>query len=101
MARAVLRTARAWTPGTELPILDSEMSREHGESLANVDRDELHPLQIEALRKMSPARKMQILCAAIQMARDVRAAAVRAAHPEWSERQIQADVSRQILLASD
>lgn len=64
------------------------MSAEHLESLANVDRDELHPLQIEALRKMSPARKMQLVCAAIQMARDVRAAAVRAAHPEWSERQI-------------
>jgi hypothetical protein len=71
------------------------------ESLATVDRDELHPIQIEALRGMSPTRKWELVVASIQMARDVRCAAIRAARPDWTETQVQAEVSRQILLASD
>lgn len=71
------------------------------DSLATVDRDELHPTQIEALRGMSPTRKWELVVASIQMARDVRSAAIRAARPDWTETQVQAEVSRQILLASD
>ena len=71
------------------------------ESLATLDRDELHPIQVEALRKMTPTRKWEQVVASIQMARDIRAAALRASHPDWSERLVQTEVSRQILLASD
>ena len=50
---------------------------------------------------MSPTRKWELVVASIQMARDVRCAVIRAARPDWTETQVQAEVSRQILLASD
>jgi hypothetical protein len=69
-------------------------------NFATVDEDELHPLQVEALRRMTPSRKWEQVVASIQLARRVRSAAVHAAHPDWSDGQIQAEVARQILLAS-
>jgi hypothetical protein len=67
--------------------------------LATADRDDLHPLQAEAIRRMSPERRWQQVVAAIEMARSIREGALSAAHPDWPERRIQAEASRQILRA--
>jgi hypothetical protein len=69
------------------------------DGLATVDRDDLHPLQAEAIRRMSPERRWQQVVAAIEMARTIREGALRAAHPDWPEGRIQAEASRQILRA--
>lgn len=69
------------------------------DGLATVDRDDLHPLQAEAIRRMSPERRWQQVVAAIEMARRIREGALGAAHPDWPERRIRAEASRQILRA--
>lgn len=69
------------------------------DGLATVDGDDLHPLQVEAIRKMSPERRWQQVVAAIEMARGIREGALSAAHPDWPERRIRAEASRQILRA--
>lgn len=69
------------------------------DGFATVDRDDLHPLQVEAIRRMSPERRWQQVVAAIEMARKIREAALRSAHPDWPERRIRAEASRQILRA--
>ena len=66
---------------------------------ATVDRDDLHPLQAEAIRRMSPERRWQQVVAAIEMARRIREGVLSAAHPDWTMGQIRAEASRQILRA--
>ncbi len=61
---------------------------------------DLHPVQLEALRKMTPTMKWEQVLAFQRMAREVRSAAIRAAHPEWPASRVAAEVARQILLAS-
>ena len=81
-----------------LSPVDPEFSS-GADRLATVDRDDLHPLQVEAIRRMSPERRWQQVVAAIEMARRIREGALSAAHPDWPERRIRAEASRQILRA--
>ena len=67
------------------------------DGLATVDRDDLHPLQAEAIRRMSPERRWQQVVAAIEMARRIREGTLSAAHPDSPERWVWAGASLQIL----
>ena len=70
------------------------------DGFATADRDDLHPLQAEAIRRMSPEQRWRQVVAAIEMARKIREGALKAAHPDWPESRIQAEASRQILRAT-
>lgn len=59
----------------------------------------LHPLQIEAWRRMSYAEKRAISESLYQTARDLTADRVRRENPVWSEAEVQAAVSRHFLHA--
>ncbi len=48
----------------------------------------LHPAQIAALRKMTPARRLEIGMGFIQEMRELRSAMLRQEHPEWSNEQL-------------
>ena len=48
----------------------------------------LHPLQIEGLRRMSLQRRLELSLRAIEHPRELRAAMLRAEHPEWTEAQM-------------
>jgi DNA-binding transcriptional regulator WhiA len=48
----------------------------------------LHPEQIKALRKMTPARRLELSLGFIEQARELRAAMLRAEHPDWSAEKI-------------
>ena len=50
--------------------------------------EELHPEQIKALRRMTPAQRLEVGLAFIEEMRQLKAAALRAHHPEWSDEQI-------------
>jgi hypothetical protein len=50
--------------------------------------DELHPEQIKALRKMTPAQRLTIGLQFMEEMRQLKAAALRARHPEWTEKQV-------------
>jgi hypothetical protein len=49
---------------------------------------ELHPAQIDALRKMTPAQRLELSLGFIEQMRELRAAMLRSEHPDWSAEQI-------------
>jgi hypothetical protein len=59
----------------------------------------LHPEQIKALRKMSLARRAELALGFIRSMRRIKAAALRAQHPDWSEQQVAAELRRLTLHA--
>lgn len=50
----------------------------------------LHPEQIKALRKMSLERRAAIALGFIRSTRRLKAAALQAQHPDWSDKEIKA-----------
>jgi Rv0078B-related antitoxin len=48
----------------------------------------LHPEQIKALRKMTPAQRLRLSLRFIEQMRELRAAMLRAEHPDWTPEQI-------------
>ena len=50
--------------------------------------EELHPEQIKALRKMTPARRLEISLGFIEHMRELRAAMLKTEHPDWSAEEI-------------
>lgn len=48
----------------------------------------LHPEQVKALRKMTPARRLELSLAFIEQMRELRAAMLRAEHPDWPDEAI-------------
>lgn len=48
----------------------------------------LHPEQVKALRKMTPAQRLAIGLAFAEEMRQLKAAALRAQHPEWTQAQV-------------
>lgn len=52
----------------------------------------LHPAQIDSYRRMTPAQKLEIAVQLWRAARALKAAALRAEHPDWSEDCVQEKV---------
>jgi hypothetical protein len=50
--------------------------------------EELRPEQIKVLRKMTPAQRLKIALEFPEEIRQLKAAALRAQHPQWAEKQI-------------
>ncbi len=48
----------------------------------------LHPVQVAALRKMTPARRLEIGMGFIEEMRELRAAMLRLEHPDWTPEQV-------------
>ncbi len=48
----------------------------------------LHPAQITAYRKMTPARRLELGMAFIEQVREVRAAMLRFEHPDWTPAEV-------------
>ena len=53
----------------------------------------LHPIQREALRRMSPAEKWSISLGLLETATQARLAALRQAHPDWTEDRLQSELA--------
>lgn len=47
-----------------------------------------HPEQIKALRKMTPAQRLETGLAFMEEMRQLKAAALRVQHPDWTEEQV-------------
>jgi hypothetical protein len=50
--------------------------------------ERLHPEQIKALRKLTPAERLTISLRFIEQMRELRAAMLRKEHPEWTPDEI-------------
>jgi len=59
----------------------------------------LHPEQIRALRQMPLERRAELALGFIRSMRRMKAAALRAQHPDWSEQQLRAELCRLTLHA--
>lgn len=62
-------------------------------------QEPLHPLQVEGFRRMSPARKLQMVCSLYAAGIRLKAAGLRLAHPDWSEEQLEREARRSLLYA--
>lgn len=52
----------------------------------------LHPKQVEAFKRMNPARKLEIASQLREEAWNLKAAGLRAQHPDWTEVEVQEKV---------
>ena len=53
----------------------------------------LHPVQREALRRMNPAEKWKISLGLLETATEARLAALRRAHPDWTEDRLRSELA--------
>ena len=61
---------------------------------------ELTPEYVATLRRLSGQEKLESALALYRFARDLKAAALRQAHPEWPEERVQEEVREIFLRAS-
>jgi len=59
----------------------------------------MHPEQIRIYRAMPPAKKLDLVAGIYWAARDLKAAGLRAQHPDWSEEQVRKKVRELFLYA--
>ncbi len=59
----------------------------------------LHPEQVKVLRAMSLDRRAQLALGFIRSMRELKRAALRQQHPDWSEEEIAAELRRIVLNA--
>lgn len=57
------------------------------------------PIHLKVLRNLTPAQRLKTAFQLYRTARQVKAGALRAQHPDWSEPQVEAEVSRTFLNA--
>ena len=57
----------------------------------------MHPIQRHIFQEMSPERKLEIAQMLYYSARELKAAAFRGQHPEWSENEIETKVKEVFL----
>ena len=60
---------------------------------------EINEKQLEIYKKMSPRKKLEIAFGLYKVARELKAAGLRMAHTDWTERQIKKEVTRIFLNA--
>jgi hypothetical protein len=61
--------------------------------------EQTSPEQIESFRRMPPERRLELAEQLYWSARELKAAGLRAQHPEWSEGQVSREVTRIFLHA--
>lgn len=50
--------------------------------------------EVELLRRMTPAEKLEVMGHLIRQAYELKAAGLRAVHPEWSQQEVEAETRR-------
>jgi hypothetical protein len=61
---------------------------------------EYTPEYVASMRRMTGIQKLEMGAALRRMARHIKTSAVKSRHPDWTEAQVQREVSRIILLSS-
>lgn len=56
----------------------------------------MHPVQLEGLRHMTPARKLELLCDLYQAGIALRVAGLRRQHPDWPREQAEFEARRSL-----
>ena len=53
-----------------------------------MSEDDLHPAQVAALRRMTPAQRLELCMGFIEEMRELRATMLRKEHPDWTPAQL-------------
>ena len=61
----------------------------------------LHPVQLEALRRMTPAEKWNLCLSLLHTATAVRTSSLQQQHPDWNPTQISQEIAAERLRARD
>jgi len=75
------------------------MTSSEGKWASGLPDDAPDPEQIRLFSAMTPDERWTVAQSLYRTARDVKRAAVRGEHPDWSDKQILAEVHRQFLRA--
>ena len=59
----------------------------------------VHPEQVKAFRAMTPAQKLDVAQQLYWSARDLKEAALRRLHPEWTEERVKEEARKAFRLA--
>jgi len=59
----------------------------------------IHPVQLEAFRRMTPAEKLQRVAELYETGIRLRAAGLRVAHPDWPQERLEREARRALLYA--
>ena len=59
--------------------------------------EELHPVQIEGFKRMTPAQKLRMACDLYEAGIQLRVAGLRAAHPDWPQERLDFEARRSLL----
>lgn len=68
--------------------------RESPVTPSRCEADEPSPEQIEIYRSMTPGRRLEVAEGMYWSARRMKASWLRATHPEWTESEVEAEVTR-------
>ena len=61
--------------------------------------EEIHPVQLEGLRRMTPAQKLRMVAELYEAGIKLRAAGLRLTHPDWPEERLEREARRSLLYA--
>jgi hypothetical protein len=67
------------------------------DAVARALEDRPDPAQVAAFRRLSPQERLRTAHQLYCLARKVKAAGIRSAHPEWCDAEVESAVSRAIL----
>ena len=56
----------------------------------------IHPVQLEGLRRMTPARKLELLCDLYQAGIALRVAGLSLQHPDWPRAELELEARRSL-----
>lgn len=59
----------------------------------------IHPVQLEGLRRMTPAEKVRMVCALYETGIRLRVAGLRMQHPDWPAERLDFEARRSLLYA--
>jgi hypothetical protein len=59
----------------------------------------IHPVQLEGLRRMTPAEKIRMVCELYETGIQLRVAGLRMSHPDWSNERLDFEARRSLLYA--
>jgi hypothetical protein len=61
----------------------------------------IHPAQIEALKRMTPAQKLAAISQMWNLGRELMATGIRMRHPDWDESAVWEEVRRRLIYGPD
>ena len=67
--------------------------------MARAMDEPMHPVQIEGLRRMTPAEKLRMVADLYEAGIRLRMAGLRMTHPEWPDERLEREARRSLLYA--